>query len=195
MNSISPQILHQKLSDEPDQGTIVDVRTSAEYEDAHIPGSKLLPLQSLKAEQVAPLAEQGTVYVLCRSGMRANQAMKKLSEANVPNLVHVEGGIMEWMNAGLPVERGERRVMPLDRQVLLAAGLINLVGIALGFLVHPGWFGLSAFVGCGLVLAGGANVCLMAMLLARMPWNQSSGNTNCATCSPASANSQEGNAS
>jgi hypothetical protein len=44
--------------------------------------------------------------------------------------------------------------------------------VALGWLVHPAFFGLSAFVGAGLVFAGITDTCGMGMLLARMPWNQ-----------------------
>jgi hypothetical protein len=47
-----------------------------------------------------------------------------------------------------------------------------LTSVALGFLVHVYLFGLSAFVGAGLVFAGVTDTCGMGMLLARMPWNQ-----------------------
>jgi hypothetical protein len=49
-----------------------------------------------------------------------------------------------------------------------------LIGVTLGFLVHPIFYGLSAFVGAGLVFAGLTDTCGMGMLLARMPWNQCS---------------------
>ena len=47
-----------------------------------------------------------------------------------------------------------------------------LFGAALGWLVHPAFFGLCAFIGAGLVFAGVTDWCGMGMLLARMPWNQ-----------------------
>jgi hypothetical protein len=37
--------------------------------------------------------------------------------------------------------------------------------------VHPWWIGLSGFVGAGLIFAGITDTCGMALLLARMPWN------------------------
>ncbi len=58
------------------------------------------------------------------------------------------------------------------RQVQIGAGGLTLIGVALGFLVHPGFFGLSAFVGAGLTLAGATGWCGMAMLLRAMPWNR-----------------------
>jgi hypothetical protein len=71
----------------------------------------------------------------------------------------------------LPVERGQKTIS-LERQVRIAAGLLVLTGSLLDYLVHPYFIGLAAFVGAGLAFAGITNTCGMAMLLARMPWNQ-----------------------
>jgi hypothetical protein len=46
------------------------------------------------------------------------------------------------------------------------------VGVLLGFAVDPAWFGLAAFVGAGLLVAGITGWCGMARLLAVMPWNR-----------------------
>ena len=47
-----------------------------------------------------------------------------------------------------------------------------LTGVILGFLVNHAFFGLSAFVGAGLVFAGITDWCGMGLLLARAPWNR-----------------------
>ena len=57
------------------------------------------------------------------------------------------------------------------RQVQLIAGALILSGILLGWLVHPGFYGMSAFVGAGLTVAGATGWCGMARLLRIMPWN------------------------
>ena len=67
--------------------------------------------------------------------------------------------------------------MSLERQVRIAAGFLALLGALLGFFVHPNYFGLYAFVGAGLMFAGITDTCGMAMLIARMPWNQCKGET------------------
>jgi rhodanese-related sulfurtransferase len=87
------------------------------------------------------------------------------------HVVCVEGGTDAWEQAGLPVVRGHK-VISLDRQVRMAAGLLVLLGVGLSFLVHPAFSALSAFVGAGLLFAGITDTCGMAMLLAKMPWNQ-----------------------
>ena len=68
-------------------------------------------------------------------------------------------------------------VVSLERQVRIVAGFLTLGGVVLGALVHPGFYGLSAFVGAGLMFAGITDWCGMAMVLARMPWNRRSGGT------------------
>jgi tryptophan-rich sensory protein len=47
-----------------------------------------------------------------------------------------------------------------------------LIGVVLGFIWSPVLFGLSAFVGAGLVMAGASGWCGLAQLLAIMPWNR-----------------------
>ena len=58
------------------------------------------------------------------------------------------------------------------RQVQLVAGGLVLLGVTLGFLVSTACFGLSAFVGAGLMMAGATGWCGMAKLLQRLPWNR-----------------------
>jgi hypothetical protein len=67
-----------------------------------------------------------------------------------------------------------KKTISLERQVRIAAGSLVVVGVLLGWLVHPILLGLAAFVGAGLVFAGITDTCGMGMLLARMPWNQMS---------------------
>ena len=65
-----------------------------------------------------------------------------------------------------------KKAMSLERQVRVAAGSLVLLGVALAALVHPGFVGLAAFVGAGLLFAGLTDTCGMGLLLARMPWNR-----------------------
>ncbi len=55
------------------------------------------------------------------------------------------------------------------RQVQIAAGSLVVTGVALGALVHPGFYGLAGFVGAGLVFAGTTGTCAMARLLGFRP--------------------------
>lgn len=149
---------------------LLDVRTPAEFQEMHVAFARNVPLDRLDPKQHAARPGNAPLYVICRSGSRGKQACEKLAAAGI-EVVNVEGGTLAWDQAGLPVVRG-RKVMSLERQVRIAAGALVLVGAGLGYFVHPAWIGLSAFVGAGLVFAGVTDTCGMAMLLARMPWNQ-----------------------
>ena len=63
-------------------------------------------------------------------------------------------------------------VMSVERQVRIAAGLMVFAGVALGTFYHPGFYGLSGFIGAGLMFAGITDWCGMGLLLARAPWNR-----------------------
>jgi len=163
---------HLKPEEVSTQGALLlDVRTPAEFEEAHIEGSVLHPLTNLDIGEVAKLAEgKNACVVICRSGNRARHAAEKLSQKGLPTICVLEGGVQAWQEAGLPLNRG-RITISLERQVRIAAGTFVLAGVILGFFVNPAWFGLSAFVGAGLVFAGVTDTCGMGLLLARMPWN------------------------
>ena len=153
---------------------LLDVRTPVEYRELHATDARNVPLDRL--DPVALMqARNGSkdepLYLICRSGSRGRQACEKFLAAGFPNVVNVEGGTLSWAECGLPVVRGQKAIS-LERQVRIAAGLLVLLGALLGWLVHPAFVGLAAFVGAGLVFAGVTDTCGMGLLLARMPWNQ-----------------------
>lgn len=165
------KIKAKELKDNLDGDLLLDVRTPAEYEEIHIPGSRLLPLHALDAEAARKLQPEGkTCYLICRSGNRAQQAAEKLAAAGVQNVVVLDGGVTAWDSAGLPVQRG-RKTLSIERQVRIAVGFVVVLGVVLGWQVNPAFFALSGFMGCGLMFAGITDWCGMGMLLARMPWN------------------------
>lgn len=153
---------------------LLDVRTPAEYSNVHVPGAKLMPLDRLDCREMLaarPVAGE-PVYLLCQAGGRARKAAEKFASAGFPGGVVIEGGTQAWIDAGLPVERGKRRVLPLDRQLQIVLGSIVLAGVLLAWFVNPAWIWLSGFIGAGLVFAGLSGICLMRSLIAKMPWNQ-----------------------
>jgi hypothetical protein len=73
----------------------------------------------------------------------------------------------------LPVLRDTGQPIEMQRQVQIAAGVLVLLGVVLGYFASPAFYGISAFVGAGLTFAGISGWCGMAQLLALMPWNRS----------------------
>jgi rhodanese-related sulfurtransferase len=154
---------------------LIDVRTPMEYREVHAEPARSVPLDALSPAAILSGREapHGTpVYLICRSGSRSRQAAEAFEREGFANAVSVDGGTLAWERAGLPVVRGARKAISLERQVRIAAGSLVVLGTALGAFVHPGFLGLAAFVGAGLVFAGITDTCGMGMMLARMPWNR-----------------------
>ena len=153
---------------------LLDVRSPAEFRSGRVQGAVNLPLENVTAESVRALLvgnDQKTVVLLCASGGRARTAAKKLAASGLKTLV-VQGGTNSCQQAGLPIDKDAGGVISIERQVRIAAGTLVFGGVLLGANVHPGFYGLSAFVGAGLVFAGVTDWCGMGLLIARAPWNR-----------------------
>ncbi|WP_312166410.1 rhodanese family protein [Phenylobacterium sp.] len=153
------------------QAVLFDIRDPDEFARRHVKGARLRPLAALGADPLPVPAGRMAVFT-CRSGMRTAANCARLAAAVEGETFVLEGGVEAWAAAGLPLVEDHAAPLELMRQVQIAAGSLVLAGVALGLLVHPGFFGLSAFVGAGLTLAGITGFCGMARLLAVMPWNR-----------------------
>ena len=152
---------------------LIDVRTPVEHEEMRISGSRLMPLDQLDPAAVKSASANADQCVLiCRSGKRADAAFQKLQAAGCDKLVILDGGVMAWESAGLPLERTERKVLPLMRQVQLVIGVLALTGSILALTVHRNFALIPAFLGAGLTMAGATGWCGLAILLSKMPWNK-----------------------
>lgn len=188
--TISPTALAD-LHRKGERVTLIDVRTPAEFGEVHVDFAHNIPLDRLEPQAVKAVAGDGPVYFVCKSGTRSQKACEKLRAAGLEDVVSVDGGTVACEAAGVSVIRG-RKVMSLERQVRIAAGALIAIGAGLaafGPETPVNWqaigAGLAGFVGSGLVFAGITDTCGMAMLIARMPWNQASGGAcrTAATCS------------
>lgn len=90
--TIDPATLLARLDAEPPR--LLDVRTPAEFEAAHIPGSYNVPLDLLREHrrEVATAIDQDVVLV-CRSGARAAQAGQALAQVGLPGVRVLLGGL------------------------------------------------------------------------------------------------------
>jgi rhodanese-related sulfurtransferase len=150
---------------------VIDVREFSEFDGEHVAEARLMPLSNFE-RHAEELDRAKPVYLMCRSGRRAGEAAKRLAAKGFTDIHVIEGGMLEWSRANLPVVKGGSRVWAPERQVRIAAGMLVIAGVLLGGLVHTYFVWLSAFVGAGLVFAAVTDTCGMAMILARMPWNK-----------------------
>ena len=85
---------------------VLDVRTTKEYREGHIPGSVMIDFSADDFEQqVARLDKDKTYLVHCAAGGRSTRACKKMEQLGFKKLYNLEGGMGAWEKAGKPVEK------------------------------------------------------------------------------------------
>ena len=85
----------QLLQDDPSI-ILIDVRTPQEYADKHIPGSRLIPNETIQGEPLAGISKDSKIMVYCRTGHRSRLAADKLIQMGYQHVYDVEGGITVW---------------------------------------------------------------------------------------------------
>ncbi len=171
------------------QGVIIDVRTKMEHNEKHLGRAHAhVPLDELDPRDFMlrhGLGRDSDIYVLCRSGARAKQAAEKFIADGFSNVYVVDGGLMACEESGVAVQgqaaaagmsapqKSGGGVIPLERQVRIAAGLMAGLGALLGLVAHPVFTLIPLFVGGGLVFSGVTDRCGLALVLTKAPWNKS----------------------
>jgi rhodanese-related sulfurtransferase len=148
--------------------TLIDIRDPSEHAREHIPGARNVPLSALAILEGMP----GPILFHCRAGKRTAENAARLKDAAGCDAYIVEGGIEAWKQAGLDVIVDRSQPIEINRQVMIAAGSIVLLGMLLGYFLAPQFYALAALIGAGLVFAGISGWCGLAMLLGLMPWNR-----------------------
>lgn len=80
---------------------VVDVREPDERAEAHIPGSRHIPLGELP-DRLSELPVDKPVAFICRSGGRSSVAAAEAAK-QIKQVSDVRGGMLAWSAAGLPV--------------------------------------------------------------------------------------------
>ena len=169
VHKLSPQQVRERI--DAGLAVLVDIREPDEFARSHVKGAQSQPLSTWEKAHLS-IDPDADVIFTCRSGMRTAGACDRLAARVSGEAFVLDGGLDAWAKAGLPVETDVDAPMEIMRQVQIAAGSLVLIGVLLGFLVAPEWFGLSAFVGAGQTFAGVSGFCGMARLLMLAPWNR-----------------------
>lgn len=79
-----------------DGNILLDVRTKEEYDEGHIPGSVLMPLDIIKNNIEDKIKDKNSrIIVYCRSGNRSANALNILKSLGYKNIYDL-GGIISW---------------------------------------------------------------------------------------------------
>jgi molybdopterin/thiamine biosynthesis adenylyltransferase/rhodanese-related sulfurtransferase len=100
--TVDSTITARELKDWQDAGKdlfLVDVREPAEYEIVSIPGATLIPKGDiLSGEALSRFPQDRQIVLHCKSGARSAEALAALKAAGFKDAVHVQGGIVSWVN-------------------------------------------------------------------------------------------------
>lgn len=78
--------------------TLIDVRTSKEYNDGYIVGAINIPIDKIPSIKNFPY--KGKIVLYCTTGVRSLKAKKALNEKGIKNILDLEGGINAWIKNG-----------------------------------------------------------------------------------------------
>lgn len=85
--------------------TLIDVREPDEYAEARVPHAVSVPLSEI-GDRLDEVPQDGTVYVICKSGGRSSRTIEALESRGWDNLVNVDGGTSQWLAEGRPSAQG-----------------------------------------------------------------------------------------
>jgi len=99
---LSPMEATRLQNDE--EAVFIDVREDKEYKIGHISGNVHIPMSNF-AKRMVELDKQKEkpVIVYCTNGSRANSAAGKLRKNGFGSVYTLQGGVVGWEKAGLPL--------------------------------------------------------------------------------------------
>jgi|GEM_PF-1242312 len=160
---------------------LLDVSTQDEFENGHIAGAIMHPLEFLDAEnsiQKIRIAYPNlpTIYITSDSNARSIEAYQRLETAGYEYLKIVEGGTRAWEGADFPME-SLKEILPFNRmdvsqQIQIIVGSIVTLGTLLGTFVNTGFLAISFLAGVGVAYEGLFGTDYLRQVVSKMSWNK-----------------------
>ena len=83
---------------------VIDVREPHEYNAGHVPGAKLIPVNTVYTRREELPSDKELIFV-CAVGQRSALACEMAAAAGLTRLYNLEGGTDAWIKAGMPAEK------------------------------------------------------------------------------------------
>ncbi len=105
-HEIYPEDVANKIKNNKDI-ILLDVRTLGEYEEIHLKGALLLPVQELSQQSLASIglgesSKDKEIIIYCRSGARSKTAYDIMNSLGYTNIKSVSGGMIHWEEDNYP---------------------------------------------------------------------------------------------
>jgi rhodanese-related sulfurtransferase len=105
VTEVSPKDAYTYIQNNPEGYIFLDVRSINEYEALHASTSISFPIANMYEEtrrETLPYSGK-KIYLICTSGRLAGVAYRFLEHYGYTNIEHIDGGIQNWVDAGMPV--------------------------------------------------------------------------------------------
>jgi rhodanese-related sulfurtransferase len=103
--TITPSELQVRL-DSGAAPAVIDVRSAEEYAAGHIPGAVNIPFAQV-ADRISEVDTSHGVALYCMVGPRARKGEAALLASGYTSVLHIDGGLAAWQQAGYAIEVGE----------------------------------------------------------------------------------------
>jgi thioredoxin 1 len=104
-NDLTP-VEFSKKTKENTSSPIVDVRTPDEFSEGHLENAKNINWKGNDFEkQINQFDKSTPTFVYCKSGGRSALAAQKMRSIGFKEVYELKGGISEWLEKELPVEK------------------------------------------------------------------------------------------
>ena len=104
MNEVDPTSFYEDFSKNPDDYMFIDVRSANIYQSAHARGAINIPIENLFDEHYTLPRSGKKIALICTTGRLAAIAYGYLENWGFRNLIHIEGGMVNWAAQGMPIE-------------------------------------------------------------------------------------------
>jgi rhodanese-related sulfurtransferase len=102
---VSPADAAAIQNDPPEGLVVLDVRTPEEFEAGHLADATMIDFYAEDfGDRIAELDRDAPYLLYCRSGNRSGNARVLMERMGFTNVADVDGGILAWADAGLPIE-------------------------------------------------------------------------------------------
>lgn len=104
MHEMDPKEFYADFQAHPDEYLLIDVRSANIYNSAHAKGAISIPIENLYDDHYTLPSSGKKIALICTTGRLAAVAYGYLEHWGFLNLIHIEGGMVNWVAQGLPVE-------------------------------------------------------------------------------------------
>lgn len=98
----------KSLLDTQPELVVLDIRTPKEIKEGHIEGAIFVDFKNHDfADQLSKLDRSTSYIVHCAGGGRSMKALIVLEELGFTDITHLDGGMIGWSEASLPITTSE----------------------------------------------------------------------------------------